>query len=29
MYRDKHVFVIGGGNSAGQGAMFFSRMRDK
>ena len=25
MYRDKHVFVIGGGNSAGQGAMFFSR----
>jgi thioredoxin reductase (NADPH) len=25
MYRDKHIFVIGGGNSAGQGAMFFSR----
>ena len=25
MYRDKHVFVVGGGNSAGQGAMFFSR----
>ena len=25
MYRDKHVYVIGGGNSAGQGAMFFSR----
>ena len=24
-YRDKHVFVIGGANSAGQGAMFFSR----
>lgn len=25
LYRDKHVYVIGGGNSAGQGAMFFSR----
>ena len=25
MYRGKDVFVIGGGNSAGQGAMFFSR----
>jgi thioredoxin reductase (NADPH) len=25
MYRHKDVFVIGGGNSAGQGAMFFSR----
>ncbi|MGH9257681.1 MAG: FAD-dependent oxidoreductase [Vicinamibacterales bacterium] len=25
MYRGKHVYVIGGGNSAGQGAMFFSR----
>ena len=24
-YRDKHVYTIGGGNSAGQGAMFFSR----
>ncbi|HWG85757.1 MAG TPA: FAD-dependent oxidoreductase [Deinococcales bacterium] len=24
-YRGKHVFVIGGANSAGQGAMFFSR----
>ncbi|MCZ6892175.1 MAG: FAD-dependent oxidoreductase [Chloroflexi bacterium] len=24
-YRDRHVFVIGGANSAGQGAMFFSR----
>ena len=24
-YRDQHVFVIGGANSAGQGAMFFSR----
>ena len=29
MYRDKHVFVIGGGNSAGQGAMFFSHTRGK
>jgi thioredoxin reductase (NADPH) len=25
MYRGKHVFVVGGANSAGQGAMFFSR----
>jgi thioredoxin reductase (NADPH) len=24
-YRDEHVYVIGGANSAGQGAMFFSR----
>jgi thioredoxin reductase (NADPH) len=24
-YRDRHVFVAGGANSAGQGAMFFSR----
>ncbi len=24
-YRGKHVFVVGGANSAGQGAMFFSR----
>jgi thioredoxin reductase (NADPH) len=24
-YRDRHVFVVGGANSAGQGAMFFSR----
>jgi thioredoxin reductase (NADPH) len=24
-YRDKHVYIVGGGNSAGQGAMFFSR----
>jgi len=24
-YRDAHVVVVGGGNSAGQGAMFFSR----
>ena len=25
MYRGKHVYVVGGANSAGQGAMFFSR----
>jgi thioredoxin reductase (NADPH) len=24
-YRDAHVVIVGGGNSAGQGAMFFSR----
>ncbi len=24
-YRDRHVFVVGGANSAGQGAMFFAR----
>jgi thioredoxin reductase (NADPH) len=24
-YRDTHVVIVGGGNSAGQGAMFFSR----
>jgi thioredoxin reductase (NADPH) len=24
-YRDQHMFVVGGANSAGQGAMFFSR----
>ena len=24
-YRDQHVFVVGGANSAGQGAMFFAR----
>jgi thioredoxin reductase (NADPH) len=24
-YQDQHVFVVGGANSAGQGAMFFSR----
>jgi thioredoxin reductase (NADPH) len=24
-YRDRHVFVVGGANSAGQGAMFFSQ----
>jgi thioredoxin reductase (NADPH) len=28
-YRDKHVFVVGGANSAGQGAMFFSRYASK
>ena len=25
LYRDRHVFVVGGANSAGQAAMFFSR----
>jgi thioredoxin reductase (NADPH) len=28
-YRDGHVFVVGGANSAGQGAMFFSRFASK
>jgi thioredoxin reductase (NADPH) len=28
-YRDKEVYVIGGANSAGQGAMFFSRYANK
>ncbi|OLS26336.1 MAG: Thioredoxin reductase [Candidatus Heimdallarchaeota archaeon LC_2] len=28
-YKDKDVFVLGGGNSAGQGAMFFSRYASK
>lgn len=28
-YRDQHVFVVGGANSAGQGAMFFSRFASK
>ncbi len=28
-YRSKEVFVIGGGNSAGQGAMFFARYASK
>lgn len=28
-YRDQQVFVIGGANSAGQGAMFFSRFASK
>ncbi|GAB4581995.1 MAG: FAD-dependent oxidoreductase [Anaerolineales bacterium] len=28
-YRDQHVFVVGGANSAGQGAMFFSRYARK
>jgi thioredoxin reductase (NADPH) len=29
MYRDQHVAVIGGANSAGQGALFFSRYAKK
>jgi thioredoxin reductase (NADPH) len=28
-YRDQEVFVVGGANSAGQGAMFFSRFASK
>jgi thioredoxin reductase (NADPH) len=28
-YRDQHVFVIGGANSAGQGAMYLSRFASK
>jgi thioredoxin reductase (NADPH) len=28
-YRDQHVFVLGGANSAGQAAMFFSRYASK
>ena len=28
-YRDRDVFVVGGANSAGQGAMFFSRYAEK
>jgi thioredoxin reductase (NADPH) len=28
-YRDQEVFVVGGANSAGQGAMFFSRYANK
>jgi thioredoxin reductase (NADPH) len=28
-YKDKHVYVVGGANSAGQGAMFFSRYASK
>ncbi len=28
-YKDKHIFVVGGANSAGQGAMFFSRYASK
>ena len=28
-YRDQHVFVVGGANSAGQGAMLFSRYASK
>ena len=29
MYRNQHVFVLGGANSAGQGALFFSRYAKK
>lgn len=28
-FRDKHIFVVGGANSAGQAAMFFSRYASK
>ena len=28
-YQDQHIFVVGGANSAGQGAMFFSRYASK
>jgi thioredoxin reductase (NADPH) len=28
-YKDKHVFVVGGANSAGQGAMYFARYSNK
>ena len=28
-YADRHVYILGGGNSAGQGAMFFSRYASK
>jgi len=28
-YKDQHVYVVGGANSAGQGAMFFSRYASK
>lgn len=28
-YKDQHVYVVGGANSAGQGAMFFSRYAEK
>jgi thioredoxin reductase (NADPH) len=28
-YKDEHVYVVGGANSAGQGAMFFSRYAGK
>ena len=28
-FKDQHVFVVGGANSAGQGAMFFSRYASK
>ena len=29
MYRGQHVYVLGGANSAGQGALFFSRYAEK
>ena len=29
LYRDQHVYVLGGANSAGQGALFFSRYASK
>jgi thioredoxin reductase (NADPH) len=29
LYRGKHVFVVGGANSAGQGAIFFSRYAER
>lgn len=28
-YKDEHIYVVGGANSAGQGAMFFSRYASK
>ena len=28
-YKGKHIFIVGGANSAGQGAMFFSRYANK
>jgi thioredoxin reductase (NADPH) len=28
-YKDQHIYVVGGANSAGQGAMFFSRYASK
>ena len=28
-YRNEHVFIVGGANSAGQGAVFFSRYASK
>ena len=29
MYRGQHVYVLGGANSAGQGALFFSRYAER